>query len=166
MKGHPEQRRERKWEGKAAQKRGMSPCPPPPPPEGTPNRAGPRGRHWGWGFKRKFLLLLQNREEPGMADHPYEPQRYEHRCQQGHQLHVERTKSGDRKQTDVVQAGHGASPLTLKTGSCYPRPPMSVPPACSPTLREANRMDQDVLALAGRAAPSPALCGSARGAGR
>lgn len=60
----------------------------------------------------------------------------------------------------------GLPQLTPKTGSGYPRPLMSVPPACSPIFREVNVMDQDVLTVAGRAAPSAALSRLARGPGR
>lgn len=50
----PEQHRERKWEGEVTQKQGCVPAS--PPPEGTPNREG---------VKRKFLGLLQSRDDLG-----------------------------------------------------------------------------------------------------
>ena len=71
MKGHREQRGERKWEGEAAQKRGMSPCPLPLLLKEPQTELGSEGglAEWGWGVggvvKRKSLL--QSREEPGMA---------------------------------------------------------------------------------------------------
>lgn len=62
-----------------------------PPPGGTPNRAGPRG-----GVRRKFLLLLQNKEAQGWLTF-----RWTQVCTSTRpRLHVERTefpgKSGRR----------------------------------------------------------------------
>lgn len=85
-----------------------------------------------------------------MANHPTGPQV----CMQMGTHCVERIESQWTK-VDVAGAGCGASLLTpqiLHIGMCYPGPLISRPSACPLTLREANEMDRNALALAWGAA--------------
>lgn len=52
VKGHLKQLGERKWEGKASQRKRMSFCPLSPPPRGLLNRTGPEGGSGGEGGLR------------------------------------------------------------------------------------------------------------------
>lgn len=71
-----------------------------PSSRGNPKQSWAQGKG---GVERKSLLLLQSREEQGMADHPEGPQR----CARGrgHRLHVERTEFWGRKHEKVAEAG-------------------------------------------------------------